>query len=126
MLILVYVLHFFSSDNVLQKTPPKPMSVRRSSKSKPVPPALVIHPSSLHGSAKKNDKDPMKKYLGNRLQEFAEFATSPRSPLIQSPLPFSLTPGLLGSENTPDWLTKSPFGSKFSFPDKPVSNCMQH
>lgn len=98
---------------------PKSLLVRRTSRSKSIPPALVINPSpTVDGDCK--TKDPKKMDPASRLRHLAEIATSPRSPYTHSPLPLSLTPGLLASESTPDWNLKSP--SKFSFPDKSVSN----
>lgn len=97
---------------------PKSLLVRRTSRSKSIPPALVINPSptvETEGKAKDASKkmDP-----ASRLRHLAEIATSPRSPFTHSPLPLTLTPGLLASDNTPEWNLKSP--SKFSFPEKTV------
>ena len=93
------------------------ISKRRSSK--PIPPALVIEPPPPSTEEKKDSstKPPLPEV--NRLTEFAEFATSPHSPLVQSPFPLTLTPGLLGAGSTPDWMTKS--FTRFFFPDKPPS-----
>ena len=93
------------------------ISKRRSSR--PIPPALVIEPPAPSAEDKKDGctKPPPQEI--NRLTEFAEFATSPHSPLVQSPFPLTLTPGLLGAGSTPDWMTKS--FTRFFFPDKPPS-----
>eukprot|EP00794_Sanderia_malayensis_P006266 gene6266-6986_t len=90
---------------------------RRSSK--PIPPALIIEPPVVTGDEKKDDASKFLPPEVNRLAEFAEFATSPQSPLVQSPFPLTLTPGLLGAGSTPDWMTKS--FTRFFFPDKPPS-----
>lgn len=90
---------------------------RRSSK--PIPPALVIETPAPVADEKKEDNSRLLPPEVNRLTEFAEFATSPHSPLVQSPFPLTLTPGLLGAGSTPDWMTKS--FTRFFFPDKPHS-----
>ena len=97
--------------------PVSSISKRRSSK--PIPPALVIDPPAhLPEDKKDSGTKPIPPEI-NRLTEFAEFATSPHSPLVQSPFPLTLTPGLLGAGSTPDWMTKS--FTRFFFPDKPPS-----
>ena len=93
------------------------ISKRRSSK--PIPPALVIEPPAPSTEDKKDGCTKPAPQEINRLTEFAEFATSPHSPLVQSPFPLTLTPGLLGAGSTPDWMTKS--FTRFFFPDKPPS-----
>lgn len=93
------------------------ISKRRSSK--PIPPALVIEPPAHLPEEKKDSGIKAVPPEINRLTEFAEFATSPHSPLVQSPFPLTLTPGLLGAGSTPDWMTKS--FTRFFFPDKPPS-----
>ena len=87
--------------------------------SKPIPPALVIEPPAPSSDEKKDESAKPVPPEVNRLTEFAEFATSPHSPLVQSPFPLTLTPGLLGAGSTPDWMTKS--FTRFFFPDKPHS-----
>ncbi len=89
---------------------------RRSSK--PIPPALVIEPPVNSSEEKKEETSKLLPPEVNRLTEFAEFAISPHSPLVQSPFPLTLTPGLLGAGSTPDWMTKS--FTRFFFPDKPL------
>lgn len=92
----------------------KPLLVRRTSKSKSIPSALVINPSI---KAESKIKDLNKLDPASRLRHLAEIATSPRSPLNQMPL--ALTPSLLPPESTPHLPLKSP--SRFSFPEKPAS-----
>ncbi|XP_065066538.1 uncharacterized protein LOC135692380 isoform X2 [Rhopilema esculentum] len=95
----------------------EPPSISKRRSSKPIPPALVIEPPSSSNDEKRDDSNKLVPPEVNRLTEFAEFATSPHSPLVQSPFPLTLTPGLLGAGSTPDWMTKS--FTRFFFPDKP-------
>ncbi|XP_066933009.1 uncharacterized protein [Clytia hemisphaerica] len=104
-----------SMESILQS--PKSLLTRRTSRSKSIPPALVINPnpSSMEIDSKGKDVG-VKKDQASKLRQLAEFATSPRSLYNHSPLT-SLTPSLLGTDGSGvEWGLKSP--SKFSFSDK--------
>lgn len=106
-----------SMESILQS--PKSLLTRRTSRSKSIPPALVINPnpSSMEIDSKGKDVG-VKKDQASKLRQLAEFATSPRSLYNHSPLT-SLTPSLLGTDGSGvEWGLKSP--SKFSFSDKSV------
>ena len=105
-----------SMESILQS--PKSLLTRRTSRSKSIPPALVINPNPTAMEIDSKGKDlGGKKDQASKLRQLAEFATSPRSPYNHSPLP-SLTPSLLGTDGPGEWGLKSP--SKFAFSDKSV------
>lgn len=105
-----------SVESMLQS--PKSLLTRRTSRSKSIPPALVINPNPT--SAEQIDtktKELTKKDSNSKLRQLAEIVSaSPRSPYNHSPLP-TLTPSILAGEGSADWGLKSP-SAKFSFPEK--------